>query len=80
MKEANRMNLELTEKCYITFPSDKGTAQLLTQLAHLQGTTQPKLLQQICQDYIANTVAKIMAKMPKEQLNELLDIPSQSEG
>ena len=67
------MNLEFTEKCHITFPSDKGTAHLITELAHIQGITQPQLLQQICQNYIASKMAEIMTKIPAETLLEIIE-------
>lgn len=66
------MNIEFTEKCHITFPSDKGTAHVLTELAHIQGMTQPQLLQQICQIYIEEKMVDIITKIPQEMLDEIL--------
>lgn len=67
------MNIEYQEKCHITFPSNKGTAHALTELARLQGTTQPQLLQQICEAYIDEKIIDIMTKIPPETLNKILN-------
>lgn len=53
------MNLEYEEKCHLTFQTDKGTAHLLTKLAHLKGMTQGQLLDQICKLYLMNSVKEI---------------------
>ena len=66
------MKLEYTEKCHITFPSDKGTAHILTELAHIQGITQQQLLQQICQAYIEEKMGDIITKIPSNILEEIL--------
>ena len=67
------MNLEYQEKCQITFPSDKGTAHTLTLLAHMQGITQPQLLQKICEIYIAEKLAETITKVTPETLNKILN-------
>lgn len=51
------MNEEIV---YLTFPTNKGTANLLTELAHIQGKTQPKLLDEICQTYIQNKLIQFI--------------------
>lgn len=48
---------------YLTFPTTKKTAHILTELAHIQGTTQPKLLNKICQEYIQDTMVKMFVEL-----------------
>lgn len=51
------------EIVYLTFPTTKNTAHALTELAHVQGTTQPKLLDKICQEYIQDTMIKMFVEL-----------------
>ena len=67
------MNLDHQEKCHLTFPTDKGTAHLLTQIAHLQGMTQPQLLHQICQAYVKEKAIDLLTKIPPNLLDEALN-------
>ena len=54
------MNEEIV---YLTFPTTKKTAHAITELAHVQGTTQPKLLDKICQDYIQESMIKMFVEL-----------------
>ena len=60
------MNLEYEEKCYVTFETNKGTAHLLTELAHIEGITQGKLIDRICTLYLMEKVKEIQDKIEKE--------------
>lgn len=64
------MKKEYEEKCYITFPTTRGTANVLTELAHIFGMTQPELLDKICREYIEKTVSKALQIHQENQGNE----------
>lgn len=54
---------------YLTFPTNKETAHALTDLAHIKGTTQPKLLNEICQEYLSKEMIKVIELMEKADID-----------
>ena len=60
------------DKVHLTFETDKKTAHLLTELAHLYGKTQPELIEEICKDHIADAMSYIISQIPTEEKASLL--------
>ena len=50
------------EEVHITFKTDKETAHLLTQIAHLYGKTQSELINELCKDHIEDIKAFIKSQ------------------
>lgn len=59
------------EIVYLTFPTNRRTAHLLTEFAHIQGITQPKLIDRICREYIEDVMIEAMEKI--EKTNNIAD-------
>lgn len=56
----------MNDKVYLTFPTDSKTAHTLTAIAHMAGTTQPKLLDEICRNFIADLEQRAKEPLEKE--------------
>lgn len=59
MKQTNFLD----ETVYVTFPTKRGTAKTLTEIAKVLNTTQPKLLDEICNRYIAEKSIDMLNKL-----------------
>jgi len=66
------MNLNNSDKCYLTFPTDKKTAHTITMLAHMQEMNQGELLDQICRQYIAESFIEMLNRIPEDQREKIL--------
>lgn len=60
------MNKDLV---YLTFPTDKKTAKTITEIAHIEGKTQPQLLNEICQAYIQEKLLDIVGYLKTKGIN-----------
>lgn len=58
------------DKVYLTFSTDRETAYMLKELAHIYGKTQPELIEELCKDHI-ETVMKYMEKTNKQGKTQL---------
>lgn len=56
-------------KIYLTFPTDKGTNELLNIFAEIKGTTQPALLNEICQTYIQEKIIEILTYLEEKKID-----------
>ena len=55
-----------SEKVYLTFPTDKRTAELLKLIAKGTGKSQPELINEICKDFINELDAIAKQELEKE--------------
>lgn len=61
---------------YLTFPTDRETHEMLKFLAKCFNTSQPKLIETICKDFIAETIP-MLNEIAEEELKKLgIDINS----
>ena len=59
----------LEQTVHLTFPTSRKTAYTLTKLAKQFGKTQPELLNDICQEYISETMLLIIEKLSEKNVD-----------
>lgn len=59
------------DKVYLTFSTDIETSEILKELAHFHGMTQPELIEVLCKNHIKRTMKIMQEAIEKEKQNRL---------